>query len=266
VDVNVFSLVPNAALPTPAPAATRPHVPPGYGVQEQCLPFTAAAGLGCLIPAPFDFGLCPPDELPAGAHAFRAPLETTHDARVFYVRDNPEARFVRNAFSFDPLPFKDSSGQKLEFQPVQPGLSFFDRADQADLFKIHLPFVLRTPTEVDSLFLPAINRAGPLTILSGLVETDWYANPVNLVARRPPVGFGLHVLRGNPLAQVVFVARAQRRAEVRVGDGSLEVAQFRNDALGWQVQHAQDRGAYKKLARSHHGRVPTDDAERTEMK
>ncbi len=30
-------------------------------------------------------------------------------------------------------------------RPQQPGISFMDRADQAAFFKLHLPWVLRTP-------------------------------------------------------------------------------------------------------------------------
>jgi hypothetical protein len=75
MEVQVFPLVPKVVLPRPAPATTRSHVPTGYGVQEQCLPFTAATALGFLIGSPIAFGLCPPGDVPPDGHAFRSPLD-----------------------------------------------------------------------------------------------------------------------------------------------------------------------------------------------
>ncbi len=257
MDIRILPLVPDTPLPVRAPASTRPQVHSGYGVQEQCLPFTAAAALGLLVPAPFDFGLCPAAEVPAGARGFRPPAPASEDGdeRVFYVRDHPPSRFAGNAFAFDALPFEDEQGRRSELRPVQPGLSFFDRADQAALFKLHLPWVLRTPAQTDSVFGPPINRRSPLEVLTGLIETDWYAHPVNLVLRRPAAGT-LHVAAGDILAQVHFVARAARRAEPQVlVHGGAAAQGLRNELLQWFVAHRQDRSAYKRLARSRQGRV-----------
>src|SRR5262249_14643255 len=91
--VTIIPLVPNLTLPIPASPRTRSEIPEGYGVQEQCLPFTAASGLGFLILSPISFGLCIPAEAPAGCRMFRSPIVEggQRDARVFYVFDNPEA-------------------------------------------------------------------------------------------------------------------------------------------------------------------------------
>ena len=59
MEVQVFPLVPKVVLPTPAPATTRSHVPTGYGVQEQCLPFTAATALGFLLGRRLPLGYVP---------------------------------------------------------------------------------------------------------------------------------------------------------------------------------------------------------------
>jgi hypothetical protein len=257
MDVQIVALVPNAVLPIRAPASTRDHVPAGYGVQEQCLPFTAATSLGLLLRAPFDFGLCGPDEVPANARGFRSPLDPDgrNDPRVFYVKDNPDCRFVGNAFALDPIPFVEPSGRSDILNRVQPGISFFDRGDQQELFKIHLPFVLRTPTGVHGLFTAALNREAELALWAGLVETDWYAHPVNLVARKPAEG-SLHVAAGDIVGQVMFIAREARAANIRVvAAGSKELRAFRTDLLRWYASHAQDRSAYKRLARSRHGRI-----------
>ncbi|MDQ3815937.1 MAG: DUF6065 family protein, partial [Armatimonadota bacterium] len=230
-------------------------------MQEHCLPFTAATALGFMIGSPIDFGLCPPGEVPSDAHAFRSPLESPQpdgsfkDERVFYVKDNPGCRFVKNAFHLDALEITDAQGKSV-FAPVQPGLSFFDRADQLDLFKLHLPYLWRTPPEVDALFLPALNRLAPqFTVLCGLVETDWYANPVNLVIRKPPPQQSIHVVRDQPVAQVIFVARSHRRPTLQVpASSSAAAGDLRLALVKFDRQHAQDRSAYKKLARSRHGR------------
>lgn len=271
IEVELLPLVPQAVLPVPAPATTGREVPPGYGVQEQCLPFTAATALGFLVGSPITFGLCLPGDVPACAHAFRSPLDrprpdgTFDDARVFYVKDDPHSAFARNAFTLDPLPAVPAKGSE-PFRPVHPGLSFFDREDQLDLFKLHLPYVWRTPAEVDTLFLPPINRPGlALTVLAGLVETDWYAHPVNLVLRKPPAGQAVHVAVGDPIAQVVFVARPHRRPVLKVVASHARAArELRAQLVQWYGQHAENRSAYKKLARSHYGRVgvePTGSSE-----
>jgi hypothetical protein len=263
MEVQILPLVPNAALPTVAPPVARAEIPPGYGVQEQCLPFTAATSLGFLIRSPITFGLCDLRDVPAGAHSFRSPLDSGQDGRalddgrVFYVKDDPGCRFVKNAFTMDAIEFKGPEGRR-SFSPVQPGLSFFDREDQRDLFKVHLPYIWRTPPEVDTLFLPAINRPDQsgLTLLTGLVETDWYSNPVNMIYRKPPAGHAVHVAAGDIIGQAVFVARAQRRPTLKVLPSHARLTRDLHAELAeWYKLHAQDRSAYKKLARSQHGRV-----------
>jgi Family of unknown function (DUF6065) len=260
MEVQVFPLVPKAVLPTPAPATMRSHVPAGYGVQEQCLPFTAATALGFLIGSPIAFGLCAPRDVPPDARAFRSPIDkpspdgTFLDERVFYVKDNIYCRFIKNAFTLEPLEIADAQG-KRSFAPVQPGLSFFDRDDQLELFKIHLPYMWLTPPDVDILFLPTINRSTQgLTVLSGLVETDWYASPVNLVVRKPAGDQSVHMAVGDPIAQAIFVARSNRRPTLQVIAPHARAGRnFRGRFAEWYQQHAEDRSAYKKLARSYHG-------------
>ena len=264
-ELQIFPLVSNVGLPVPAPATTRSQVPPGYGVQEQCLPFTAATALGVLIPSPITFGLCLPIDVPPDAHAFRSPIDrprsdgTFEDKRVFYVKDNPRCSFVKNAFTLDAVAPVDSQG-KRGFAPREPGISFFDRADQLDLFKLHPPYIWRTMPEMDTLFLPAINRPTlPLTVLSGLVETDWYANPVNLVIGKPPGTDAIHVTVGAPVAQALFVQRSDRHPTMKVVVSHARVARdFRSALEEWHEHHAQERSAYKILARSHHGRVQVE--------
>lgn len=255
--VKLIPLVPNLALPRAAPARTRTSVPAGYGVQEQCLPFTAASALGVIIPSPIRFGFCLLEQLPAGCRAFRSPANRPDAAgnyaepRVFYVFDDPACCFAGNAYALRGISGKASSAVTVQ----EPGLSFFDRDDQANLVKLHLPYIWRTPDAVDTLFLPLLNRGSPgIEVKSGLVETDWYASPVNLVLELPPGP--VHTGIGDPVAQAIFVPRALRRPhldEVAEHD-QLNIA-ARNNLADWDRRHLEDRSLYKVLARSAIGRI-----------
>jgi hypothetical protein len=251
--LTIVPLVPNPALPRLASARTRSSIPPGYGVQEQCLPFTAASALGVVIPSPIRFGFCLPEQLPNGCRAFRSPLHkpsadgSYKEPRVFYVFDDPDCCFAGNAYQF--------KGFSPATAVPQPGLSFFDRDDQSNLIKLHLPYIWRTPDSVDTLFLPLLNREAPrFEVGCGLVETDWYASPVNLVLGIPPGP--VHVGVGDLVAQAIFVPRTLRRPTLEVAAERAPVSlDARNSLAGWYGQLADDRSVYKVLARSAHGRV-----------
>jgi hypothetical protein len=259
MEVQILPLVPEAILPVASPATTRSQVPHGYGVQEQCVPFTAATALGFLVRSPIAFGLCRPTEARPAAHCFRSPLETIphnapRDERAFYVMDDPVCRFVGNAFTFEAIKDRD----RRAYTPVAPGISFFDRGDQLELFKLHLPYILHTQEGVDTLFLPLINRSAPLEVLSGIVETDWYANPVNLIMRKPPGAGSVHVMKGDPIAQLVFIERSHRRPELKSLPAHARLTRELKLMMSeWYQRHDLDRSAYKKLVRTHHGQVDT---------
>lgn len=258
MEVQIFPLVTMVPLPVAASAGTRQHVPPGYGVEEHCLPFTAANALGFLIRSPISFGVCPLAEVPPDGHAFRSPLErpwtaSNANGQVFYVKDNPDCGFLKNAFTLDVLADKTTHG------PQQPGISFFDREDQLDLAKLHLPYIWRTPDDVDTLFLPLINRSSAgLELLCGLVETDWFAGQVNLVFRLPEAGHAVHIKAGDFVSQVIFLSRPQRRPTLKVlASHACAARDLRGDLSVWYGELTADRSAYKKLARSQHGRLGT---------
>jgi hypothetical protein len=241
--LDLIPLVANLPLPSAAPARTRPTVPSGYGVEEQCLPFIAAAALGLMIPSPITFGHCPPAEVPAGSRAFRGPLRLG-EPRIdwlFYVQDDATCSFAGNAYRIQH-PASDAPG-------VEAGISFFDRQDQHDLFKVHLPYIWRTAANVDTLFTAPINRrAKGFDLVAGLVETDWYASPINLVLRAGATP--IHVARGSEIAQATLIAREQRHPELRILPPHARSTREAFNALGeWQKQHARDRSAYKLLAR-----------------
>jgi hypothetical protein len=255
MDVHIIPLVPDAVVPVVASPSTRPTVPSGYGVQEQCFPFTAASALGLLVRSPITFGYCRRDRVPAGVHGCRSPLlgdpsSCPPDELVFYVADDPGCHFVRNAFTYLPFPRK-SGGFEASFSP---GLIFFDRPDQIDLVKLHLPYLCHTDPGVDTLFIPPVNRPCPFQVLSGRVETDWYASPINLILRPHPAVDAVHVAKGDVLAQMVFVARSLRRPAVSVLADHTRLSRDMKQSMNeWLRLLAADRSAYKKLVRSKHG-------------
>ncbi len=248
IELQIVPLVPNVELPRPASARTRELIPPGYGVQEQCLPFTAANSLGFLIPSPIRFGHCPPGQVPEGCCAFRSPIPSASadSGWTFYVEDNPVCCFARNAYSFTDIPRYDNL--------LEPGISFFDRPDQQDLFKLHLPYIWRTPDQVDTLFLPLINRPWNFEVQSGLVETDWYSTPVNLILKK--LDEPIHFSQGQLVAQAILISRSQRRPSLQVAATYSRLTRDTRQGLAtWYDQHAKERSAYKMLARSRHGRL-----------
>ena len=258
-EVAVVGLVDRFHAPRAATPRTRDHRPPGHGVQEQCLPFSAAAAVGLLVPAPFFWGCCLIGDAPDGARCFRSPVEPAdgYDERTLYVLDDRAHRFEGNQFSLS-----DAARRHATRAPL-PGLSFFDRPDQQEMVKVHLPYLWLTPDGIDLLFTPPINRprADGLFLLSGLVETSWYRNPVNLVLTLPPAPAAVHVAAGEVLAQALAVSSPLRRPSLTVVDDHRRQArQALAGVAEWQAAHARDRSAYRHLARSAHGRVE-DDAE-----
>lgn len=253
----IIGLVTRFHAPVAASPRTRDHPPPGYGTAEQCLPFTAAAALGLTIPSPFAWGFCRPDEVPEGGRAFRSPVPGGCRQRVFYVRDDPALAFARNQFAV-PEAIRARAGSA----PI-PGLSFFDREDQQDHVKLHLPYIWRTAEGVALLFSAPLNRprGDGLEVVAGLVECDWYASPVNLVLRLPASPReAVHVAAGETIAQAIPVAASLRRPRLEIVEDHRREARDLFSELGqWREKHERDRAAYKRLAKSRHGTLPDAD-------
>ncbi len=156
--VTLVPLVPNARLPRVASARTRATVPSGYGVREQCLPFTAASALGVLIPSPIRFGLCRPEELPPGCRSFWSPLE----------QPEPQGRSTYSTIRTATSPATRTNSQAThDLIPAHRGAA--SRALASSIARI---------SRTSSSFTCRIS--------GGLVETEWYASPVNLVLGKPP--------------------------------------------------------------------------------
>ena len=87
------------------------------------------------------------------------------------------------------------------------------------------------------------------------METDWYAHPVNVVARKPAQG-ALHLRRGDVVAQVFFVDRSSRRSDPELLEPrDPEAVAMREELRQWFMAHHADRSTYRKQARSRQGRI-----------
>lgn len=247
LSVTVIPLAKTIQCPGPSSKKTRPSVPTGYGRREQCRPFVEANGLGLTIPSPFSWGYCMPDDVPSGARAFRSPVPGGCPARVFYVLDEPALCFSGNQYSV-PENVMARTG------PIAiPGLSFFERPDQQRQIKLHLPYVMRTRDGVGLLFTTPVNRprSDGLQLLSGLVETAWYADAVNMVFVLPERDHPVHIQSNEPLAQAIPLPMAATRTKVNCAEAHRKQTRVTLDAMAdWRAQKSSDRAAYKRIAKA----------------
>ena len=117
------------------------------------------------------------------------------------VRD--DGKHVEAGWEFDRTMVSNHSGFQVAGNPYEP----------RPPMKIHNYWTVRTAPGWSCLFVPALNRPnGVIDVLSGVVDTDAFATPVNF----PFVvtaGDGVHVLpKGTPLVQVIPFRRTRRRS------------------------------------------------------
>jgi hypothetical protein len=113
--------------------------------------------------------------------------------------------------------------------------------------KFHNHWTIRTPKGWSCLFLPPINRPnGVIEVLSGLVDTDTYASPVNFpfIAIAPDGVYKLE--KGTPLVQVIPFRRADIALEASIrAESELEGAERErirrstHASDGWYRRHAR---------------------------
>ena len=113
--------------------------------------------------------------------------------------------------------------------------------------KFHNYWTIRTPKGWSCLILPPINRPnGIFEVLSGVVDTDTYASPVNFpfVATASD---GVYALKkGMPLVQVIPFRRADAAFDVsiraesrREGDERVSIHRSTQAGEGWYKRHAR---------------------------
>jgi hypothetical protein len=146
---------------------------------KRCVPFVDALSIGWIVPL-----------------AATVRLEISDGGRV-----------VTAGWEFDREMVSSHAAHQAAGNPHEP----------RPMMKFHNPWTIRTPEGWSCLFVPPLNRPnGLFEILSGVVDTDRYASPVNF----PFVALaedGVHALaKGTPLAQVIPFAREDERLEGEV--------------------------------------------------
>ncbi len=138
---------------------------------KRCLPFLDAMATGWIIP-----------------------LAAT--VRLKIVKDGAQ---VETGWEFDRTMASNHLPYQIKGHPAQP----------RPPGKIHNHWVVRTRPGWSCLFVPPLNRdPAPITVLSGVVDTDAYASPIHFpyIATAPD---GLYTLeKGMPLVQVIPFRRA----------------------------------------------------------
>ena len=176
---------------------------------KRCLPFSDAMSAGWIIPL-----------------AVPVRLEITEGGRT-----------VSAGWEFDREMVSNHGAFQLAGSPYEPHPPM----------KFHNYWTIRTPPGWSCLFLPPINRPNSVfEILSGLVDTDTYAAPVNFpfVATAPD---GVYALKkGMPLVQVVPFRRADAALDASIRAENGREAEERNRihratqaGQGWYQRHAR---------------------------
>jgi hypothetical protein len=131
------------------------------------------------------------DSLSAGYY-----LSTYTDIWVSQIEQDPEKPGVKTPWyewpSFTPLSF-----HPMEQAPLHP------KTNGTPIPKIINPWSIKTPPGYSTLFLPPVHRENPFVALVGIVDTDTYTAPVNIVFVLSDPKFEGLIPAGTPLVQVI---------------------------------------------------------------
>src|SRR5262245_31099957 len=100
-------------------------------------------------------------------------------------------------------------------------------------------YVSHSPPDRYVVCLAAKNRTiQRMKVQSGLVETDWYSSPVNMILRKP--SNPIHFSEGEEVAQVILVSRAQRNPNIEILQSHSRLSrETRKSLTEWYAQHAK---------------------------
>jgi len=131
-----------------------------------CLPVMEALTFGWVVPVPTD---------------------------VSIVRDNGELRVEWNDETFTPM------GNHHKGQVGED-----DFPHDGEILKFNLPYILRTPEGVSTMYMPPLNRVETrFRPFSGIVDTDEYVNQTNIPALMLDDEWEGVIEAGTPLVQVM---------------------------------------------------------------
>lgn len=216
---------------------------------QWCPPFTVASGNGWLVSFPFDLAL-----RNDGERVWWALTDDVDADGVEWV-DGTQFPCMHPGFYDRYLTLRPHEADGLPPMPAA-----FAGPDGVQLWP---GLVARTRPGWSLLVRPPVNRRPRpgLQLLEGLIDTDWWFGPLEVVASVDP-GATVVLHRTEPLFQVQLVHRAgvtERSRDVPVADGGLEAftaEDWRDFRAAQEGQITGERGRYRK-ERSARRRVGT---------
>jgi len=197
-------------------------------------------------------------ELPKPASKFMP--DWYADTKLRYDDNAPLSKSVRACMPFMesltfgwiiPVPTdiaitRNSNGMKVEwdddtgFKPMgghptgQAGGELFPH--EGEILKFNIPYLIRTPEGVSTLYMPPLNRVEPrLMPFSGVVETDEHINPTNIPALLLDDDFEGVIEACTPLVQVIPFKRDSLVTESKTRTATneeLELIERADGAMG----------------------------------
>ena len=126
--------------------------------------------------------------------------------------------------------------------------STHEKASRHQIPKIMNPWSIQTPRGYSTLFVSPLNREEtPVSLFSGVVDTDFYFSPINFPFLLEENFEGI-VSAGTPIAQVFPFKREGWKMQIEVGK-SEEISKNLNSLLavfrnGYRKMYRQEKGYY----------------------
>ena len=150
---------------------------PGFTI-KRCMPFLDALTIGHILLAPADISVEINDKGDSVKTFSRFPRPLIESHKGFQIKGAPEA--TRTAL------------------------------------KLISQWTIITPPGWSTLFIPLLNRPNDLMdVLSGIVDTDTYRLPVNIVFFMKPKGGLFTIPKGYPICQVIPFRRSEEKVSIR---------------------------------------------------
>ncbi len=184
----------------------------GYPVPESCTPYIDANSLGFYLKPllPLVFVRTSKGELLLEARVALKYLR--ENARRFTTPLETIAHYARRIFRPEVYAELQPRHPRLFGDIVQPYSAFTDKH-----LSLRAGLWVHTPPRVSTVIGPPINQGGPLSVMTGAIETDWHHFELFVVVEVPQFdGQVLVIEPDTTIAQMYFVARARHdQVEVR---------------------------------------------------
>jgi len=122
-------------------------------------------------------------------------LLTQADIWVSHIARNPEKPEEKQPW------FQWAAGD-IQFHPL-PQVLLHPQTTGSNMPKWMNPWSIETPKGYSTLFIPPVHRDNPFVALPGIVDTDTYNPPVNIIFTLADPNFEGLVPKGTPIVQVI---------------------------------------------------------------